>query len=303
MPVEDTVVIRIDVSPQIAHRPYAQLSRHRRSFVRRVGARNRPMARHELEEDFRRSGGASEPHHAERIAVVKKIMEVREKRRDSGHRGLVLHLQPHAELSVKIHSDSIADLFQQWNKTGNREGGFNFVSPYVHPRKVHLRESERAIGAGWGDPPVATLWDTGRLDLCIPLDQLFFTETQELHPLKIIEHTTALFRLAGVLFKHHLRDPAPTDTYVFGDLSLFGVRGRTLSSYPQSLEWAYAQIPPFETEDMLLNAPLRFGLPDILEHPDRCAFQLYRIAFHRFGREDVDIPFYDRASETLVIPG
>lgn len=284
-------VLRLIVRPEAAHRPYAQLKRSGRYFLRRVGARNVPMARHELERAFRRAGGDN----VGRQAALDRLQRRREKLQTLNASCLWICLEPTELFDVDLAADDVRALLTDPQATGNRPGGWNFVQAARPPE--FNRDGLRTVRE---DQVEAVVGESGWIALRVPLTALDHGGARTLEPLALLEHTTAALRLAASLYA---QSATPRDARILADLALLGVAGWRLAVEPLP-EGANGFRGFEEAGSLIWEQPREFAVSRVVAAPDHCAYELYRRVFRAFGYDDDQIPqAFDRGTGRLVLPG
>ena len=299
-------VLRIAVTPNRDHKPYAFLKRGGRHFVVRVGDRIRPMIREELfrASDFDRGALAQHAEaelNAARNAVLEHYKEL-----------FWLRIQPVPPFSLDLHALKDTDILLDPSVTKNRRTGENFflaasgARPRLEAGKVVLGKANdlrldifHHEGVEFRAP--LKVFHAGKeLGAPKPLDGLI-----------LLELPISLFRLLSVLLQEETLwgDPVSEGTDFLASLALLGLEGWTLRPFSpwdfRSGLWSYLRGDPQPSSELpnLLPRVLRFTLGEVRDQPDRCGFRLVSRIYEAFGYGIHQIPpDFDHEAGRLILP-
>jgi hypothetical protein len=294
--LESDAVVLVRVSPDASRRPYALVQGAKREFPRRIADRLRPMTHEELFAGPR-TGIPSDQREVAGLLQARRTELLTEERDTDGR--LWIRIEPEPSLNVDLTADLWKRVLTDPDLSRNRETGWTCIMPYGD---LHLRK-ERYI---CGEPGYVetSVYRSGGLEHLAPLGALYWKGPErEIWPLVLLELPTSLFRVAAFL----ARDSGPLEgaRHVQADIGLYDLAGWKLrGGSPRSIAARTEPPHPFQQEnDLLLPNPLRFPRADVVEHPDRCAYQLVRQVYYRFGFKEDAIPReYDRGSGQLRLP-
>jgi len=291
-------LLRVTVRPSAERRPYAQMRRSARLYVTRVGARNRPLARHELEKAFFALRSAGRGGDGRRRAV--QALLSRRPEPPTGRPGdLWLAVEPLLTPPLALDDPRLIELLRDASASGNRPTGWSFASPYSTPR----REDGALISALGGDVETR-IEESGHISLRVALTAVASRERpRDVWPLALVEHPTALLRLAAAVYRDLMRADPPPDAAVLIDIALLGADGWTLGPYsPDSLEYRVRDHMELDEDEVAWEQPRELALRELIEAPDRCAYRLVRRLYRAFGFGEDKIPRqFDRETGRLVI--
>ncbi len=332
---QEIKTLRVRVSPQPGHRPYALRRGHRLEFPLRYDDRWRPMTRAEIEEAFttrlRQAAGRStavEPAVAELTLLADQHQILRE-------RATILWLG----IEPIVPSDPLdferllsSGLLDDPTLIGDRRAGINVYLT----RLGSLRDEPSQPSAGYrrergwlmvgtGSPFQLEIGRTGALRSTVRFDEHPFAfpaepdgspfpelrEAHLLNPKALLEYPTSFFRFWKALV-HRGFLPREPDDQVFASLALVDLEGWYLRPGPTHPAWDYPlglRLPPpalqqrprpFTEGRSFVGPVLRLQRSEILASPDRCAFRLAAPLFAAFGWRSDEIPFFDRAAGRLT---
>lgn len=285
-------VLRVEVDPNEANRPYSFLRKTGRYFVIRVGDRIRPMTREEL---FRRPVGLDR---AERLGQAeRKVMEDRKAVLAGGRELFWMRLEPAATLSLDIQDRRIKEYLQDPQATGNRSSGWNFSKFNYGPR---IRQGTLVTSPD--EFLKVEIRSDGGLVFSAPLEALHWKgEENQIWPPVLIEYIVSALRVARAIYQDHLQEG---DSVVV-DLVLAGLQGWILRPGAPGI-WFSANRPrKFSEDDFALIRPFVFRFKELASDsgPDRCGYRLIERVYEAFGIRREDIPkLFDPDSGRLIMP-
>lgn len=294
-------VLRIVVQPVRERKPYAHVRRQRRYYGIRVGDRLRVMRHSEIEGAFRDRSPTENVENQEHKDLIDRFYELRETRLRLGDPGLWIGVQPLSSLKVPIEDDYVRDLFMHPERTQNRAAGWTFVNPFQEPT---LDVDQISGGNRYASVEIR---DDGATLCNVDLDALRWKGGSVVKTYALMEYPTSVFRLASALISQYRGVGVFNEDRVLADLALFGVAEMELySGSPQRWEMGIVldhEVGECKDGYIFGREPLAFTIGDVIEHPDRCAYRLYRRIFQGFGHRESAIPdAYDRKTFTLVFP-
>ena len=327
---QEIKILRVQVSPQPDHRPYALRRGHRREFPLRFEDRLRPMTRTEIEEAFTTNRhptpGRSrvvEPAPAERSLLDDQERVLRK-------RGTILWLgiEPDVNSGPLDFAGLLSSgLLDDPTLIGDRRAGINIYLTRLGSLRDEPTQRQEAgwLKVGTGSPFQLEIAKTGALRSTVNFDEHPFAFPPEpdgspfpelrqanlLNPKALVEYPTSLFRfwkaLAGPDFLALQRDDP-----VFASLALVNLEGWYLRPGPTHPAWDYPlglRLPPpalqqrprpFTEGRSFVSPVLRLQHSEILASPDRCAVRLAAPVFAAFGWRPDEIPFFDPVAGRLV---
>ena len=206
---QESAVIQIEVRPDTNRKPYAFLSQGGRHFVRRIGARNVPLSRLELEQMFAAGRETSQPPPNWETAA-KALLKDRASFITQEPSSLWLRILPTADVQfVETGRDKLVDLLRNPVLTKNRSMGWNFTSQFYQPEI-----SQDAISTRRG--VMTDLWvryRDGEVRFRVDLTELSWASRigggwpngtdpdRTFYSCSLIEYPTSVFRLAAEIFR------------------------------------------------------------------------------------------------------
>jgi len=270
--------------------PYLVKRRNGLKGYVRTQDRNRSLTWDEIRQSVLHSHGQASDEAESVDAAVRKLIARREKVRTPGF--LHLRLVPVPPFALELSRDDVNELYRNAAATGNRESGWNFITPYATPKKT-----QHGWSGGDGDA-VVNVMDDGAIELRLPFERLHWQgPPEELWPWALVEHAVAVFRLARVLYTD-----ADHDNVVLTDLALFGLRGWRLGPYsPRAVGYRLRDHTEFVESDFE-DDPLHLRIAEIVDSPDRCAWRLLRRLWAAFGYTDDQMPKELDPDRGLILP-
>jgi hypothetical protein len=287
-----------------AHPPYA-VRDGGRHFLTRVDDRLNEMTREQLREAFAK-GGEDAGHD---LPALKATLRERLKGEAPKSDQLWLGLVPTEKLTIDFADESTQQLFRTWfaqpNATGNRRGGWNFVSDLRSPSfKGDLVQHGEDT-----DVIKTTISERGEVTFIVELSALAnlkytpqqLLSPQQFAPYALLEYPASVFRLMSKLLLQFGKNLA--DAKVLAAFSMKGIRGWTLApgSPREPIRWP---APKTIQQDVLALDPERLELDAqmVAKHPDRCTLRLIRLIYGELGFEDEAIPSeFDQQQGVLSI--
>jgi hypothetical protein len=287
-----------------AHPPYA-VRDGGRHFLTRVDDRLNEMTREQLREAFAK-GGEDAGHD---LSAIKATLRERLKGEALKSDQLWLGLVPTEKLTIDFSDESTQQLFRTWfaepNATGNRRGGWNFVSDLRSPTfKGDVVQHGKDT-----DLTKTTIGERGEVTFMVELSALAklkytpqqLLSPQQFEPYALIEYPASVFRLMSKLLLQFGKNLAGAK--VLAAFSMKGIRGWTLApgSPREPIRWP---APESVKQDVLAIDPERLELDakPLTESPDRCALRLIRLVYGELGFENNAIPSeFDQQQGVLLI--
>jgi len=271
----------------------------------RVDDRLNEMTREQLREAFAK-GGEDAGHD---LSALKATLRERLKGEALKSDQLWLGLVPTEKLTIDFADESTKQLFRTWfaepNATGNRRGGWNFVSDLRSPSF----KGDRVQHGEDTDLIKTTISERGEVTFMVELSALAnlkytpqqLLSPQSFAPYALLEYPASVFRLMSKLLLQFGKNLA--DAKVLAAFSMKGIRGWTLApgSPREPIRWP---APKTINQDVLALDPERLELDAqmVAEHPDRCTLRLIRLVYGELGFEDDAIPSdFDQKQGVLSI--
>lgn len=279
-------VLRVAVQPRHDRRPYAVVSGDKWSFPIRVGARVRPMSRHEV------LGGSDSD--SPEMAAEQRVLDDREDLVGQGCTGLFINIEPTVNLSIDLQDDSVVTLLEP-ERSGNRPSGWSFAQRGLG--RGQLSKDERR----WADNRLSGFYvavaERGTLLFGTPLESLVWKGGPDvIWPIAFIEFVVSAFRITRAALGPRL----PSSASVVTDLLLLGIGGWKL--LPVVRYWQADDMKESPEDDLLWQKPLQFSSGELNDNPDACAFRWIRRVYQEYGLEEEEIRVFDPESLTLVLP-
>ena len=313
VPADAGSVLRIDVAPQAARRPYAQWKEGGRHFLIRIGARIRPMTR----EEMRGAMTSQEKGLPSKLdAALGRLLKEREELLSSKQPTFWIRLQPDRELGIDIQSKKLETYLRDPTLSGNRRSGWTFANPFIEPPRI---EQNRLV-LGDDKSGRTVIERSGAIEHRAPLHWLAHSkqDPSEIYPYALLEKTVSIFRLASAIYRdpelssEEMPHPPRSNFQIAVDIALTSARGWKLRAYsPRSYAWVFEhhKVEGFEqlqgtlAGDLLLERPLVLKSKELLITPDRCALRLISRIYEAFGLTEDKIPNeFDRTRGILVMP-
>jgi hypothetical protein len=294
-------ILRVDVRPDDAKRPYAQISGPARTFVIRVGDRIATMSREQLRKLL-----AGAPQDDPAAETKKYVLERRTVIRRTAAGKLSVCIHPSADLQLRLGDPEFRLLLREPERTGNRPMGWVFALTEEPVR----RSGKLVFGHEQGRQ--TTLHRCGTIEFTVPIARILWaghspnaaSPTAEIHPLALCEYPTSVLRLASHAYRGLADAPVREDIDVVVDLALPGARGLLLRPYvPGSAGFESDDGKLFEEDDLLLEQPLVVRMQRLVNSPDECAFLLMQRVYEAFGYEERFLPLaFDRKTGKFTLP-
>jgi len=321
-------VLRVVARPRHGRRPYAVRSRDGRLFLTRVGSRNRPLERDELQALFSpRAGGEI----AERPPADDAPLRDDLKRMLASPRSLIwvgVTAPPGGELDLKAVAES--PYLVEPASIGGAGEGLGFLNTFYAAHFLAQRQGTRYLRPsedGWlvAGAGEYRLWlsEQGELRAEAPLEKFLalpedphhtrfpeMVDREALDPKALTSYPLSVLRLLSAF----LRDRAvwasgsPDDAEGAAAVTLVGVEGWYLEPGPDHPLRVFPVDPlrlrlllpevrerPAPAESNAVTAgPKPFSLAELRDEPDRCTYRLLRGIFAAFGYGEEQIPYFDR---------
>jgi hypothetical protein len=237
-----------------------------------------------------------------RSKALRKIENARKHQRNGEN--FWLRIQPVDDGNLELGKD-FQVYFSDYQKTGNRNGGWNFVDPYSR-----IEREGGAIKFGHDEGTCVRVFRDGAIEFTMPIINLYWKNAtdflnrvngKEIWPYCLLEYPTSILRLASALYQERI---LRSDTFI-AELALFAARGWTLRPHsPMSPRHKLANPKPLEADEIVLDEPVVFTRNQIVEEPDRCAFRLVTQVYFKFGLWEEDMPLeFNQVTGKLVLPG
>lgn len=293
-------VLRIRCMPGEERGPYARVGRQgARTFVRRVGARNVPMAREELARAFAAATRGRDRGEAERQKAAALLLAERDREIEAGTSGLLLLLRPAPPAELALGRPELRRLLTEATHDA-RVIGFDLANPYVEPRP-----GSDSLETTQGAELSFCFRRDGSVRLRVGVARL---ETQEagrgspgLSGRALASFPTVAARLAARAYE---LNNVPKTAALLADLALLNLPSRaldrrSLSGWP---DWLPATVGAGEEGHVLLPDPIPFAVEELVQRPDGCAKQLVRRLLFAFGVSDDRLPPWWTADDRFAPP-
>lgn len=293
------------VVPRSDHRPHAL--RESSAFVvyERVADRNRPLPFSEIA----RIGGES-ARSADDMGELRDEMA----RARSGFlaEGSATTLRvacwpaPQVDARIDIDAQAVREVLADGSPIGVRSSGWNYLSTWSA-----LQRKPRAIEVGRRAPTAyrrLRIEESGRIELTTDRDELWCwhvrgTDALVIDPFILTEYPASVLRLAA----HLLGRASPAPSRVLVELVIRNAQGSMLwRGRPGAVAFGFGPgaVLPSTARDLCVGptGPLDVDASELLANPDRIAHRLAVEAYHAFGLERSDVPFFDEKSQRFVFP-
>jgi len=326
-PDGDVLAILVSCGQAESRGPFAVVRGARREFPLRAGARTRSMTRQELEEAFR-PGKTHRTDPGGRRAESPRLPHLDLDLDKAAGRGkpclwLALVFQPH--LALNLREQRWEGLLRDAQASGNRPEGWNFASRFHSPQI----EGGHLLG-GHGDELALRLYRKGALSLVADMEKFFHIGAPgEIYPYALLEHVTAVFRLAGAVYRasdrqwsvedrqriaedrlrladEHRPEPVKPKGMLLANVGMIAAQEWKLRPGTPIPPWWYhrSEVPPLcdERDLIRVQGPWEFPLDRLLENPDDPALDVVRWLYEEFGLAEEDIPReFDRKTRRLIL--
>jgi hypothetical protein len=303
-------ILRLQVKPDPARKPYALLRKGGRAFWIRIADRLRVMDREEIRKSFQvPKPSPDELRRAEETLKVDLDALQREAGRD--RIGIFwLRILPVPRFSLDLDALLKGNLLLDPKETGNRRTGKTFFQGGT----PHLQSGRLVVGKSEADG--LTIYRHDGIKLRLPLERLHAGHepgaAKPLYWLPLMEMPVSVFRLLSTMLKGEAwweKPPAP-DTLFVCSIALLGLEGWTLLPFSPQLRqmdgwmnYLLAEPGSSSDQDLVLANPLPFTVSEVRDHPDRCGIRLVSRVYEAFGfGPDQMPPEFDRKAGRLILP-
>lgn len=296
---ERTSLIRISAKTQAWRKPFAALSRDRRTYVVRQQDSSRRIGYEELREHFRGARPEDDQEAKARDSVRQWVAHSPGKTLLQGC--LRVALAPHPELNPPLSDQERLAFLTQPALSGNRAHGHAFVgrpedstaTADATDVRVSSASSDKvsmlAVGRLFGVRTLQSLRDPAAPDLRGP---------SPIHALALCESVTSMLRLARASERGEARQ-------WYGAVSVLRPSG-----------WVLPPADPLERDvwlktrrynlnsgsESLVPEPVRFERGEVARNPDACAYRMLVRLYDHFGLTEAHLPReFDPRTRRLVI--
>jgi hypothetical protein len=296
---ERTSLIRISVKAPAWRKPFAALSRDRRTYVVRQQDSSRRIGYEELREHFRGARPEDDQEAKARDSVRQWVSHSTEK--TLLHGCLRVALAPHPELSPPLSDQERLAFLTQPALSGNRAHGHAFVgriedsTTKADATEVRIssagfdRVSMLAVGRLFGVRTLQSLRDPAATELRGP---------SPIHALALCESVTSMLRLARAAERGEARR-------WFGAVSVLRPSGWVLTPADPLERDVWLKSRRYNASsgsESLVPEPVRFERGEVASNPDACAYRMLVRLYDHFGLTEEHLPReFDPRTRRLVI--
>ncbi len=213
---------------------------------------------------------------------------------------------PQVESRIDVEDAVLRDVLGDGSAIGVRSSGWNYLSTWTR-----LQRMQRAIEVGRSAPTIyrrVRIEESGRVEFTTDRDELWSwhvrgTDDLIVDPFILTEYPASVLRLAAYVLGRATEAPSR----VLVELVIRNATGSLLwRGRPGAVAFGFGAGAVLQAKGRDLcvgpTGPLEVTASDFIANPDRVAHRLAVEAYHAFGLETADVPFFDEKSERFVFP-